>query len=197
MNNMTPWLYIGGFIAMVIILLRRVYATDNTIDETSSVTPSHNIHHENVQYDLPVEEPITQQPVTEPHNDDVDHGDITYTETTLDNVREFLNNLPACDWCSACGSYARYTRTKAIDKGLSIGEVTLIDYDKNRVNSTLIDGHRLNYFNVGDVTYYIDNTNMHRKILQFDDIIPYIMDTYGIGIKKVGFKDTIKPSWSK
>lgn len=106
-------------------------------------------------------------------------------------IREFLNNLPNCDWCVACGSYAHYTRLEAEKQGIKIGEITITDPDRNRVQRLVMDGHRINYFYANDEhRVYIDNMYNWGLILEFNDLHDHIKTKFGFDLSRIGFKNT-------
>lgn len=187
---------IGIFIALIALLRRTAYATDAIAKEMPVSPPPPTP----VRCEPPPPEPTptpTPTPFPEPEPDlvctVVDYVALTYTETLVENVQEFLDAMPECDWCSACGSYSRYTRFEAEKKGLSVGEITLVDTDQKRVKAWLLSGHRLNWFNADGKRYYIDNTRMHRQILRKDELMSYANEMYGIELERIGFKDVINP----
>jgi len=185
---------IGIFIIIVALLQRTVYATD-AITNDMPVSPPPPTP---VRCETPLPEPTpSPTPFSEPEPDIVctvvDYTTIHYAETSLDNVREFIDAMPECEWCCGCGLYSRYTYLEAEKKGLEIGELTLIDPDQKQVEAMVMSGHRMNYFIENGKTYYIENTKMHRMILNRNEICDYILETYGIDIETVGFKDVKKP----
>jgi len=106
-------------------------------------------------------------------------------------IQSFLNNLSDCDWCIACGSYASYTRNEAKKQNINIGEITIIDPNKDRVKSTLISGHRINYFYADDGhRVYIDNIYNWGIILEGYELKDHIKNKFGFDLKRIGFKDS-------
>lgn len=116
-----------------------------------------------------------------------------YNETTPDTVREFLDNLTNSTWGGACGSYSRYTYLEAEKVNLSLGEVTLKDYDRGRIQRTVCSGHRMNYFMHNGTRYYVDNIYDGGLILRYWDLQPYVQDRFGINLSRIGFKDWKQP----
>jgi|LGVF01.2.fsa_nt_gb hypothetical protein len=110
-------------------------------------------------------------------------------EPTYGNYSTFIANLPDCEWCVACGSWARYTRLEAEAIGLAVGEITIVDSDTTRVRQTKISGHRLNYFEWNGERMYIDNVGGMKKILHGHELKQHVADSFGIDIERVGFKD--------
>ena len=105
-------------------------------------------------------------------------------------IRNFLNDLPNCDWCSACGSYAHYTRTKAEEQGIKIGEITITDTNRERVKQTVMDGHRINYFYADDGhRVYIDNMHNWNIILEGYELKQHIKNKFGFNLTHIGFKN--------
>ena len=185
---------IGIFIIIAALLQRTAYATD-AIAKDMPVSPPPPTP---VRCETPLPDPTpTPTPFSEPEPDlvcnVVDYTTIHYAETSLENVREFLDTMPECDYCCGCGTYSSYTYLEARKKGLKIGSLTLIDTDQKRAKAMVLSGHRMNYFTENDIRYYIDNTKMHRKILHINEIREYILENYGIAIETVGFKDVKRP----
>lgn len=180
---------IAGIIIVAFLgwYLHTTYATDDVV-KTMDVVPTPIPC---IPTPIPDESPYV--PPDEIECIVIDYGTLYYTDTNIENVQEFLNAMPECDWCSACGSYSRYTYLEANKKGLMIGAITLIDPDQERIKAMMLSGHRMNYFESDGETYYIDNTLMHRKILRRHEIPAFIHDTYGIDIVSIAFKDTKKP----
>ena len=172
----------GIFLFCAVLLRRKIYATDETIKKMPVFPPPPTP----VRCETPLPEPTpTPSPPPDPICTTIDYATLRYLETSVANVQEFLDAVPECDWCSACGSYSRYTYLEAGKKGLKIGELTLIDPDQKRVKAMMISGHRMNYFTANNTTYYIDNTKMQRMILRRDEIRDHIFETYGIAIETV------------
>lgn len=80
-----------------------------------------------------------------------------YNETTLNTVQHFLNHLEPCPWAGACSIHTRYVSLEAEKVGLQIDEATIRDWDRARVQRTVMDGHRVNTFVDGDARYYTCN----------------------------------------
>lgn len=116
-----------------------------------------------------------------------------YNETTLYTVREFLDELPNSTWGGACSMYARYTAINAETANISLGEVTIKDYDQNRVRRTVCSGHRINYFVHNGSYYYVDNIYDRGRIMRYWELQPYIKESFGINLSRVGFTDWKRP----
>lgn len=107
------------------------------------------------------------------------------------NVSIFMDALPDCDWCNQCTTWARYTRLEAEKQNVSIGEITLVDTDTDRVQHTLCSGHRMNYFDCGGERMYIDNSGGIKQLLHGHEIKAHIEAQYGLTIGRVSFKDVL------
>lgn len=103
-------------------------------------------------------------------------------------IQTFLDNLPDCNWCIACGSYARYTRLEAEKEGLWFGEITVKDDDPGRIKRTVMSGHRLNYFNASDGhRVYIDNMYNWGIILEGYELKNHIKSKFNIDLNRITF----------
>jgi hypothetical protein len=101
---------IGIFIIIAALLHRKVYATDAIVkDMPVSPPPPIPVICELSLPDLIPTPPSEPDPVCT----EVDYDALHYSETSLCNVQEFLDAMPECGWCSACGSYSRYTYLEA------------------------------------------------------------------------------------
>lgn len=120
-----------------------------------------------------------------------------YNETTPASVQAFLDELPDSTWGGACGSYSRYTFLEAEKVNLSLGEVTIRDYDHSRVRRTVCCGHRVNYFWHNGTRYYVDNIHDRGRILRYWELQPYILRSFGINLTRVGFKNWKPPKMSR
>ena len=134
---------------------------------------------EKIVVEAPVEVKFTPQPVIEP-----------FKHEKYPEIKNFLDTLPDCKWCIACGSYARYTRLEAEKQGINIGEITIVDTDRTRVKRLMMDGHRINYFYAEDGNrVYIDNMHNWRIILESNELKSHIKDKFGFDLNRIGFKD--------
>ena len=120
-----------------------------------------------------------------------------YNETRPDTVRQFLDEIPNSTWGGACGMYSRYTYLEAEKMNISLGAVTIRDYDASRVRQTVCCGHRINYFTYNGSRYYVDNIYDRGLIMRYWDLQPYIHKSFGINLTQVGFKDWKRPSSRK
>ena len=112
-----------------------------------------------------------------------------YNETTPETVRQFLDEIPNSTWGGACGMYSRYTYLEAVKVNISLGAVTIMDYDANRVRRTVCSGHRINYFWYNGTRYYVDNIHDRGLILRYWGLQPHVMRSFGINLTRVGFND--------
>lgn len=85
-----------------------------------------------------------------------------YSETTLENVQHFLNHMELCPWAGAdnintCSLNARYFSITSKKVGLNIDEVTIRDWDQQRIKRTICSGHRVNVFEFNGTKYYTTN----------------------------------------
>lgn len=129
--------------------------------------------HTKIEVELPIKLNFTPEPINEP----IKIAIPKIREETYPEIHKFLNNLPNCSWCSACGSYARYTHLEAEKQGINIKEYRI----KAPVDKNMVAGHQLNYFIADDGhRVYIDNTNNQKDIIEPSELKQYILNRYGM-----------------
>lgn len=103
-------------------------------------------------------------------------------------IDNFLDTLPDCKWCIACGSYARYTRLEAEKQDIEVYEITLKDDDPARIKRTVMSGHRLNYFYAPNGhRVYIDNMYNWGIILEGYELKNHIKSKFNINLNRITF----------
>lgn len=123
----------------------------------------------------------------------ITYEDLHYNETTLENVQEFLEYIPPCPWfddsaINMCSLNARYIMLEAKERGLNIGECTVVDTDKSRIQKTGISGHRVNVFEYEDKKYFTTNLNrLHSEVVTVSEL--YAICNESMGLKRLGTKD--------
>lgn len=110
--------------------------------------------------------------------------------TTHYTVSHFLKELEPHPWGGACGMKARFIYLEAQKVNLSIGELTIVDTDKNRVRRTFISGHRVNYYMVNKTIYIIGNT---REIYTKKELPKFLRDKCGINVLSIRFINIKRP----
>ena len=123
----------------------------------------------------------------------VTYEDLHYNETTPKNVQEFLDHLPPCPWfddsaVNVCSLNARYIALEAKEHGLNIGECTVVDTDRSRIEKTGISGHRVNVFEYEDKKYFTTNLNrLHSEVVTASEL--YMICNESMGLERLGTKD--------
>ena len=123
----------------------------------------------------------------------VTYEDLFYHETTPENVQEFLDHIPPCPWfddsaVNVCSLNARYISLEAKDHGLEIGECTIIDTDRSRIQKTGISGHRVNVFEYENKKYFTTNLNrLHSEVVTASEL--YEICNKSMGLNRIGTKD--------
>ena len=125
--------------------------------------------------------PITPQPIKEFIKEPVKYSEI----------QNFLNNLSDCDWCIACGSYARYTRLEAKKENIEIHEITLTTVNNGGLDKIKYgDGHRINFFYNNDGhRIYIDNTYNWKLILETNELKQHFLNKFNINASLIEYKN--------
>ena len=166
------WIQILG-VVIAFILMCKLAATPIN----SYILPQQSI----IEIKPSIKLKFTPQPIKEPIKEVVKYPEI----------QNFLNNLPDCDWCIACGSYARYTRLEAEKQNIEIHEITLTTPNNSGLDKIKYgSGHRINFFYTNNNhRVYIDNMYNWKLILESNELTQHFLNKFNITTNRIGFKD--------